>query len=626
MHTRERAVLLEGLIVEGGNGCSRAASLARRHLVALGCRPATTDAVWPRHPQADPSRGAEWIALGSGNASGCRHVVECSIDAAGPVRLPLEDETTVQAACGVMHVHGRKSGRPEPLFVDYVSAVSGVLAVQGLLAGFLARLRGAEFARVSTSLAQAALLTVSQYLAAATADESAERFNVGGPPFISLDGVRFEIEALEAGGWRAFWGLFDVDPGAVARGWRPFRDRYSTATCPLPIELHSGAERRPFSEILSCAKIAGISAVAVSGLTDVRGSEGPDRPTEPPWQFASGEGFAPPLGILPPGAPLPLQGLTVVESARRIQGPLAAHVLARLGARVIRIEPPGGDPMRGMPPLVDGCSARFLALNAGKGVVEADLKCPAGQRSFEDVVTQADVFLHNWTAGTAADLGLDFERLASLKPGLVYAHASGWGDAFGSDPPLGTDFLVQAHSGLAAAVRPPGDLPAPSLMTLTDVLGGLISAQAVLAALVAKQLTRHGCRVDSSLFSAARLLLEERTRLGAARGLGARPARLRPLPTADGYLALPDRAWLESDRLAAACGLPSTDTMSLAPDYPSRFRLEDNSHWVGRLQRAGLNATPVCLNLADLAADAAFGAALSSNGCTFVRSPWSFER
>ncbi len=366
MHTRERAVLLEGLIVEGGNGCSRAASLARRHLVALGCRPATTDAVWPRHPQADPSRGAEWIALGSGNASGCRHVVECSIDAAGPVRLPLEDETMVQAACGVMHVHGRKSGRPEPLFVDYVSAVSGVLAVQGLLAGFLARLRGAEFARVSTSLAQAALLTVSQYLAAATADESAERFNVGGPPFISLDGVRFEIEALEAGGWRAFWGLFDVDPGAVARGWRPFRDRYSTATCPLPIELHSGAERRPFSEILSCAKIAGISAVAVSGLTDVRGSEGPDRPTEPPWQFASGEGFAPPLGILPPGAPLPLQGLTVVESARRIQGPLAAHVLARLGARVIRIEPPGGDPMRGMPPLVDGCSARFLIVR-GRG-------------------------------------------------------------------------------------------------------------------------------------------------------------------------------------------------------------------------------------------------------------------
>jgi len=120
-------------------------------------------------------------------------------------------------------------------------------------------------------------------------------------------------------------------------------------------------------------------------------------------------------------------------------------------------------------------------------------------------VAGADVFLHNWAPGKARELRLDAADLAASRPGLVYAWASGWGDVLGSRPPLGTDFMVQAYSGLGGLVTP-GEPPAPSLMTLTDVLGGLVCAQGVLAALLARVRTGRGQLVSSSLLSAATLL------------------------------------------------------------------------------------------------------------------------
>ena len=122
---------------------------------------------------------------------------------------------------------------------------------------------------------------------------------------------------------------------------------------------------------------------------------------------------------------LPLSGLTVIESCRRIQGPLAGHLLALLGAEVIRIEPPGGDPLRGMPPIADDCSARFDALNRFKTIREVDIKSLAGQAEVKEMVQHADVFLHNWAPGKAVLLNLDHEDLAATNPSLIYAYA-GW--------------------------------------------------------------------------------------------------------------------------------------------------------------------------------------------------------
>lgn len=505
---RDAPPVLDGLTLTR-RGESVALDVAVAHLGALGCRsvnapeyrksdsPGSTPGYLELHPAED---GAPPPAADPS--------VRCRIDWAGPVDLPVQDEADVQAACGIMQVHGRRSGGPAALCIDYASATAGVLAAQGVLAVSLAQQRGMNLHHVDTSVTQAALLAVSQYLAAATApDDWVEPHLPGGPPFTSADGVRFEIEALDAAGWQRFWTLLGADPVAVARGWRPFQHRYATATCPLPHDLHQATAAHSFVATSAAATEADISIVAVRDRVEC--------PVDlPPWRIT-------PLRSPPPRAPspgpshvgaLPLAGLGVVESCRRLQGPLAGHLLWLLGAQVTRIEPPGGDPLRGVPPMVGDCSARFLTLNRGKQVVELDLKSALGRRALRELVADADVFLHNWAPGKANQWDLDAEHLCAVRPGLVYAWASGWGDALGPAPPLGTDFMVQAQSGLAALVVPDGAPPAPSLMTLTDVLGGAICAQGVLGGLLALAHTGRSQRVDSSLLSAATVMLQQPAR------------------------------------------------------------------------------------------------------------------
>ncbi|SER13716.1 CoA-transferase family III [Lentzea xinjiangensis] len=410
-----------------------------------------------------------------------------SVSVAGPLDLPLAGELDVQAACGVMHVHGRRFGRPTPLGFGYASIVAAELAELGALALAFARHRGIPLRAVSTSLAQAALLAVAQYLAAATADEPDEPHPPGGPPFHSAEGVAFEIEALDPSVWQRFWAELGADGHAVSRGWRPFLHRFATATCPLPL----------LADVLAAHPLARITDVARrTGMTLVRVAEQPV--SHVPAFVLSGASGGHRRGRS--ADPLPLAGLVVVESCRRVQGPLAGHLLRLLGATVLRVEPPGGDPSRWVPPTAGGTSARFHALNRGKDVVEIDLGTPGGRRELLDLAADADVFLHNWAPGKAEQWSLRPADLAAVKPGIVYAHASGWGTELGPNPPLGTDFVVQAHSGVP-----------PSLMTIVDVFGGVVSAHGVVAALAS-----GATRVDSSLLSAAsRLNARSRRRCAA---------------------------------------------------------------------------------------------------------------
>lgn len=482
---------LTGLTLATG-GTSPAVEVAARHLGMLGAAVAT----------GAGSVAKKGTGAGAGTLTvrrpGARQFLTCAIDWAGPVSQELPDELAVQAACGIMHVHGRRFGVPTPLCVDYAGVTAGVLAAQAVLAGLLANARGMRVERARTSVAQAALLAVSQYLASATADDPCPPCQPGGPPFNSADGVPFEIETLDAEHWQRFWELLVADPCAIASGWGPFQQRFATATCPLPASLAEAAGRLDFGAAHLAARSAGVSVMRVRHVPASRPGA--------PWRVVpmSGRGGA----MAPPRGRLPLGGLVVVEATNRVQGPLAGHLLGQLGARVLRIEPPDGDPSRGAPPMVGDCSARFLALNRGKEVVRLDLKSPAGRRQVLELVGEADVFLHNWAPGRAWELALEAGHLAAARPGLVYASASGWGDEFGARPPLGTDFLVQAYSGLAGLVRPAGEPAAPSLMTLTDVLGGLVCVQGVLAALIAKIHTGRGQRVDSSLLSAADVLCQ----------------------------------------------------------------------------------------------------------------------
>ncbi|MEU5988713.1 CoA transferase [Spirillospora sp. NPDC047418] len=500
---------LDGTVVRA-LGDSRAIRVAAARLRALGCLVETGGA-------APPDAPAGWLGVVHAPfVSGDRALPECRIGWSGPVAVPMAGERDVQAACGIMHVHGRATGGPRALPVDFASVCAGVLAVQAIAAGMLAVLRGGTPVRAATSVAQAAALALNQYVAVATSDpgagrcppEAAERT----PPFRSADGVRFEIETFAAENWLAFWTALGAGRPAIVAGWPPFQQRFATATCALPPALQAAAGTLSYLDIRAAARAAGVSIVEVS-----EDAAWPLPPPASPWRLqatAGPDGRMP--ACRPAGGHAPLGGLRVAEATNRIQGPLAGHLLGLLGAEIVRLEPPGGDPMRGVPPLAGDCSARFLALNRGKGAVEADLKTRAGRETALGLIASSDVFLQNWPPGRAGLFELDAGDLAAVRPGLVYAHAGGWAEAHPEPQPMGTDYLVQAYTGVAALLAERGRPPAPTLMTVIDVLGALISAEGVLAGLLARARTGTGIRVETALADAARLLHDTHPDLPAA--------------------------------------------------------------------------------------------------------------
>ncbi|MEU5861542.1 CoA transferase [Nonomuraea sp. NPDC047529] len=500
---------LAGVVVRA-RGESVALRVAVQRLYALGCE--------VRFDDAPPPAGAPagWLGVASAPFGMPGEALpECGIGWSGPVGVPMAGERDVQAACGIAHVHGRATGGPRALRLDYASVCAGVLTAQALTAVLLALLRGGPALAARTSVAQAALLALTQYIAVATCERSdlpvlgtPGRTACSGegrvPPFRSTDGVPFEIETFDAERWRLFWAVLDAEPKAVAAGWPPFQQRFATATCTLPPALGETAAAARYRDVVAAAAEAGVSVLPV------RDADAPLAPSPAsPWRLRELTGVAGEPSGLPPlarDARGPLAGLLVVESTNRVQGPLAGHVLGLLGADVVRLEPPGGDPLRGVPPMAGPTSARFLALNRGKRALEADLKSGAGRRAAVRLIACAHVFLHNWPPGRAGAYGLDHEDLAPVRPSLVYAQAGGWAEALPPPQPMGTDYLVQAYSGVAALLAGPGERPAPSLMTLTDVLGALISAEAVVAALVARARSGAGVRAATALIDAARLL------------------------------------------------------------------------------------------------------------------------
>ncbi|MEU1329584.1 CoA transferase [Streptomyces sp. NPDC005865] len=561
------------------------------------------------------------VTLGGGELG------EVRARSAWSTRADVVDEATVQAVTGIMAVHGRRDGGPRGLAVDYAATATGILTVQGLLAALLARARGGRAVEVEVTAERAGLLAVSQYLAAAGAEEGeAAELAAGGPPFTSSDGVVFELETLDPGVWAVFWRSLGAPEDAVRRGWRPFQFRYATACAPFPNALHEAARGHAWERVRQAAGAAGADVCRLWSLHE-RADEYDGRA---PWELSARAGSSyravSPRASESSGVPrspgvsvsAPLAGITVLEAGRRIQAPLAAHLLGLLGADVIRVEPPGGDPLRGMPPACSGVSARWLALNRGKRAVEVDIKSAADRDRLRALAAGADVFLHNWAPGKAAQLGLDAADLAVGNPGLVYAYTSGWADRL-PGAPLGTDFMVQARTGVGAAARPADEPPAPSLMTLLDVLGGLLGTEAVLAGLLLRERTGAGVRVDSSLLGAADVLTAP-ARARAAQGLDPRrPAGFRrPLPTADGLIALADPCAHPYDMRAPSPG-PAPEPPATDPAALKRLSTERALHL---LRDRGLPAVPVVTDIADLLSSDAISR--DTHGAPAVPAPWSF--
>jgi CoA:oxalate CoA-transferase len=615
------------------SGRSVAAQIARRHLADLGARLA-------RPGGGVPAGTTARVVVYRVASRRAERPLAVSVSWDGGLGAGMVDEGTVQAACGLMHVHGGRARRARPVGIDYASIAAGVLAVQAVLAGLIARERGLDVARAQTSVADAALLTVSQYLASATAPRDEDCVHPGrgeAPPFRSLDGVTFELEAVDGEVWARFWAQLGVAGAHVGHAWRSFAFRYATAGCVLPVDLHVTTRSFPIDAIVAAASESGTSICVLRSHAQ-RMSElglGDGGSVAPVWTLTS---LATAHGGLPAaqeGDAPPLSGLRVIEAGRRSGAPLAGHLLRCLGAHVTRIEPPGGDPLRWMAPLAGGTSARFRVCNDGKEIVELDVEDPHERERLLDLAAQADVFLHSWAPGRAARVGLDAGDVGGRNPAIVYACASAWGGALGQHPPPGTDFMVQAHTGLAETLTPVGDLPAPSPMTLVDVMGGLVAVEGILAGLLRRQHSSCGQRVETSLLSAAAVLqadVLEAAACGREHGrTGGRP-RWGPLDvpmrTAKGrlWITVCDRDQLE--RLAAICGLwsPHAGAPGLEEQVVQQLATRPARELARLLGAAGIACAAVREDLAQLAGDPRFRPALRIDGCAFVRVPWQWSR
>jgi CoA:oxalate CoA-transferase len=548
------------------------------------------------------------------------------------VPLPVS-ENSMQAACGLMSVHGRAIGKAQSLGIPYISTLTAALGLQGAIAAAVGQLRGLDLRHSRVSMAAAALLSIGQYLAGATAEELSEKLLPGKlehpdcPPFASRDGIVFELETLDPGPWQRFWAAVGIDTQLAGKGWSAFLLRYAKAVAPLPEPLVSMLGNLPYAEIETLARSTGVSLCPVRPLTERAKDPDCERVwREGPWSFEMADGNGAPISRA--SGKLPLSGLTVIESCRRIQGPLAGQMLALLGADVIRIEPPGGDPLRGMPPMADGCSARFDALNRGKQIREIDIKSTAGRQEVIELARGADVFLHNWAPGKAVELELDAADLRAVNPALIYAYAGGWSDRTGTRHLLGTDFMTQAYSGVAAAIASASERRGGSLFTVLDVLGGVVAAQGITTALLNRCLTGRSTVVNSSLMSAATLLMagELKTIYQSGRAETSVKQIDDVFETEQGSLILhcPDDAVI--GQLAAMLGIAgNTGSDDLMAELRRILRTKPAADWVQMLCQTGIPAAVVTEDLAELEINPLLASCLRQGSYTQVQSPWSFK-
>lgn len=309
-----------------------------------------------------------------------------------------------------------------------------------------------------------------------------------------------------------------------------------------------------------------------------------------------------------------LQHVTVVECATFVTGPYASALLANLGARVIKIEsPPQGDPYRYFAP-DPHYSFNFAHLNRNKQSLVLDLKRAEGKKICFDLVKSADVFIENFRPGTAERLGLGYETLHALNPRLVYCSISAFGQSGPYVDKPGFDTLGQAVSGLLSLLNDSDD-PKVMGVALSDYITGMSAGYGILGALLAREQSGQGCRVETSLLQATLSFIGE-SAAGYLR-TGVVPNRMARVKNAHAFAficrdelplaihcSVPEKFWLallqavERMDIAADQRFSTRDARrqnyasleeTLAPTFKTRSREE----WLQRLEARDVPVVPL---------------------------------
>lgn len=204
-----------------------------------------------------------------------------------------------------------------------------------------------------------------------------------------------------------------------------------------------------------------------------------------------------------------LDGIKVLDLSRVLAGPWATQTLGDLGAEVWKIESPQeGDDTRGWtPPDVAGESTYYLACNRNKKSVAVNIKTTEGQAIIHRLMASADIMIENLRAGTLDKLDLGWEKARAINPRLIYCSLSAYGRRSPLADRAGYDFLIQAESGLMSITGWPDGEPTRHGMAITDLVTGMNTTQAILAALFARERTSEGQFIDMALFDSAVALL-----------------------------------------------------------------------------------------------------------------------
>jgi crotonobetainyl-CoA:carnitine CoA-transferase CaiB-like acyl-CoA transferase len=199
---------------------------------------------------------------------------------------------------------------------------------------------------------------------------------------------------------------------------------------------------------------------------------------------------------------LPLNGLKVIDLTRALSGPFCTMILGDLGADIVKVEPAaGGDMLRSWGPFVDGISVYYLSVNRNKRSVALDFRNSRGLELIRELAASADIVVENFKPGAVEDMKLDYETLKNDNPRLIYASITGFGRSgpYGSWP--GVDQIAQGMSGLMSVTGQPGTEPTRVGIPIGDVVGGMWAALGVQAAVIQRQVTGAGQRVETSLLA-----------------------------------------------------------------------------------------------------------------------------
>lgn len=314
----------------------------------------------------------------------------------------------------------------------------------------------------------------------------------------------------------------------------------------------------------------------------------------------------------------PLQGLRVLDLTSVLMGPYATQLMADLGADVVKIEPPGGDTVRGIGPMRNpGMGHIFLHVNRNKRSLVLDLKQPDGLAAFYRLAETADVVIYNIRPQAMRRLGIDYERLRALNPRIIYAGLYGYSEAGPYAGKPAYDDLIQGAAAVPSIMSmASGDEPRYVPLTLADRTVGLMASNTILAAVVSRAQTGMGQEIEIPMFETMVQYVLSDHLAGEtflpAEGPSGYPRLLvkerRPYQTLDGYLcvliyndkqwasflALIGHAdWFTQDPRFASIGVRTQHINDLYRMVGQAMATRTTQEWIGLLDGADIPCMPL---------------------------------